>query len=99
MNQRKEHSADRRAYERENPICEKCRCRPTCTTHHVVQGSRSYESREIYLAICFECHNVDIHTNAGKTLCIAIKVLKGEWFKTEQDERNFFGGRVHYLEW
>jgi len=99
MNNRQKHSKDRRAYEKANPLCEICKCRKTVTTHHIVQGSRSYEDPRVYMAICFKCHDDNRHTNMGKYECIAIKIRKGTWFATEQEERDFFGGRLHWKEW
>lgn len=101
-NTRKEYNLIRRQYEKDNPICEHCRCRPTVTTHHVVQKSGgSYEDDQcrVYLAICNTCHDANIHTTKGKQVCIRMKAMKGEWFATEQEERDFFGGRVHFDGW
>jgi hypothetical protein len=94
---RTRHSKDRRQYEKENPICELCNCRPTVTTHHIIQGGL-YEDIRIYIATCDKCHGDDRHTNRGRDACIRVKVRKGEWFASEEEEREFFGGRT-YRDW
>lgn len=86
-------SADiRNAYLRDNPICEwGCGRRWACEVHHIIQkAGGSYETIENYLSTCRRCHD-KCHAENLRQQAIEIKVRKGEWFESEEDERAYFG--------
>ena len=75
-----------------NWFCEWPGCkRSAVEVHHIVQkAGGSYETFENYFATCRKCHD-KCHANNQRHIAIEVKVGKGEWFTTEDDEREYFG--------
>jgi hypothetical protein len=56
----------------------------------VAKAGGSYETTENYISTCRSCHE-KCHANNLRQRAIEIKVSKGEWFESEDEERAYFG--------